>query len=247
MRINQYLAKCNLGSRRAVEKLIAQKRIKVNEKIVTDFSIQIQPEIDRVTFDNKLLALPEDKIYLMLNKPANYIVSAKDEFGRKTVFNLLPDFGLHIFPIGRLDYHSEGLLLLTSDGFFAEKVMHPRYHLPKVYKVSVKGNVEKEKLEILRSGMVIGGKKTKPALVYVKKRKENSTTLRITIFEGKKRQIRLMLKEVGHDVLTLKRLQIGDVKLGKLPPGMWRLLRPSEILSFKKKFPREKIRQNEEL
>jgi pseudouridine synthase len=246
MRINQFLAKCNLGSRRAVESLILQKKIKVNGNIITDLSFQINLAVDAVTYNEKPLNLPQDRIYIMLNKPKNYLVSAKDEFGRKTVFDLLPDFKLHLFAVGRLDYQSEGLLLVTSDGYFAEQIMHPRYHLPKVYKVTVKGNIQKEQLEKLRSGMEIEGTKTKSALVYVKQRKGEKTVLRMTIFEGKKRQIRSMLKLVGSDVLELKRLQIGDVKLGKLPVGMWRLLRPSEVQTLKQYYHKKYIKKNEE-
>jgi 23S rRNA pseudouridine2605 synthase len=246
MRINQFLAKCNLGSRRAVEELILEKKIKVNGKIITDLSVQINPNEDTVTYGRKTVELPQDRLYIMLNKPKNYLVSAKDDFGRKTVFDLLPDFNMHLFPVGRLDYHSEGLLLLTSDGYFAEHIIHPRYHLPKVYKVTVKGNISQEQIEKLRSGIEIEGVKTKPALVYVKLRKGEKSVLRMTIFEGKKRQIRVMLNIVGSEVLELKRLQIGDLKLGKLSVGMWRLLKPSEVQSLKAFYQRKYKPKNEE-
>ncbi|MCK4956936.1 MAG: rRNA pseudouridine synthase, partial [Candidatus Cloacimonetes bacterium] len=227
-----YLAKCNVGSRRSVEKLIVDGRIKVNGEVISNLAHQINEETDEVKFDNKTIEYVEDKIYIMLNKPKNYLVSGRDDFDRKTVFDLLPDFGAHLFAIGRLDYMSEGLLLLTTDGDFANKIIHPRYKLPKLYKVKVKGVLEQDQIQKLRDGVMIEGKKTKPAFVKEKSKGENSSVLKITIFEGRKRQIRYMLKKVGSEVLELKRLQIGDVKLGTLPIGMWRVLKPNEVLTL---------------
>ncbi|MCD4817567.1 MAG: rRNA pseudouridine synthase [Candidatus Cloacimonetes bacterium] len=232
MRINKFLAQCKLGSRRHVEELIKSGKIVVNGKICTDLSVQIDPTNDKVLFENKEIEFIDEKIYLMLNKPQNYLVSSKDDFGRKTVYDLLPDFKSHLFPIGRLDYNSEGLLLFTTDGDFANKIIHPRYKLPKVYKVLVKGNLIDAQIKLLRDGIVIEGKKTAPALVFVKKRTVNNILLRITIHEGRKRQIRYMIKKVGAEVLSLKRLQIGDVRLGNLPIGMWKMLKPSEVMSL---------------
>jgi 23S rRNA pseudouridine2605 synthase len=127
---------------------------------------------------------------------------------------------------------SEGLLLLTNDGDFAEKIIHPKYKLEKVYKVKIKGKISDANIDQLRTGIILNGKKTKPAIVFVNSVKNNTTTLKITIFEGRKRQIRYMLKSVGSEVLELKRLQIGNVKLNKLPLGMWRMLKPSEVTSL---------------
>ncbi|HHE65767.1 MAG TPA: rRNA pseudouridine synthase, partial [Bacteroidetes bacterium] len=131
VRINKYLAKCNVGSRRKVEEFILAGRVQVNGIKVTDLAYQIDQETDKVKFDNKLLELPQETIYIMLNKPVNYLVTAKDDFDRKTVFDILPDFKTHLFSIGRLDYMSDGLLLLTNDGDFADKIIHPRNKLPK--------------------------------------------------------------------------------------------------------------------
>ncbi|RLC50512.1 MAG: hypothetical protein DRI23_06930 [Candidatus Cloacimonadota bacterium] len=232
VRINKYLAKCNVGSRRKVEEFILAGRVQVNGKKVTDLAYQIDQETDKVKFDNKLLELPQETIYIMLNKPVNYLVTAKDDFDRKTVFDILPDFKTHLFSIGRLDYMSDGLLLLTNDGDFADKIIHPRNKLPKVYKVTIKGKLDKSALEKLRSGVVIDGKKTNPAIVHVNSSAENKSVLKMTIFEGRKRQIRYMIKAVGSEVLQLRRLQIGDVKLGNLPVGMWRILKPKEVESL---------------
>ena len=232
VRINKFLAKCNLGSRRSVEKLILEGKIFVNGKVETNLSIQIDPEMDVIKYENKEVSPRKENIYLMLNKPKKYLVSTKDDFDRRLIYDLLPDFGANLFYIGRLDYMSEGLLLLTNDGDFAEKIIHPKYKLQKLYKVKIKGKISDDSIEKLRKGIALNGKKTKPAIVYVNSVKNNTTTLKITIFEGRKRQIRYMLKSVGSEVLELKRLQIGNVKLSKLPLGMWRMLKPSEVTSL---------------
>jgi len=232
VRINKYLAQCNLGSRRSVEKLILDSKIMVNGNIENNLSLQIDPAVDIIEFEGKKITPKIEKIYLMLNKPKKYLVSKKDDFDRRLVYDLLPDFGVNLFYIGRLDYMSEGLLLLTNDGDFAEKVIHPRYKLQKLYKVKIKGSITDENIGKLRSGIILNGKITKPAIVFVNSAKNNTTTLKITIFEGRKRQIRYMLKSVGSEVLDLKRLQIGNIKLDKLPIGMWRMLKPSEVTSL---------------
>ncbi len=232
VRINKFLAQCNLGSRRSVEKLILEGKILVNGKVETNLSLQINPEIDVIKYENKELVPSKENIYLMLNKPKKYLVSKKDEFDRRLIYDLLPDFGSNLFYIGRLDYMSEGLLLLTNDGDFAEKIIHPRYKLQKLYKVKIKGKISEDNIEKLRKGITLNGRLTKPAIVFVNSVKNNTTTLKITIFEGRKRQIRYMLKSVGSEVLELKRLQIGNVKLNKLPLGMWRMLKPSEVTSL---------------
>ena len=232
VRINKFLSQCNLGSRRGVEELITKGKIKINGKVITSYSTQIDAKNDVVELNGKALIPTVEKIYLMLNKPNKYVVTKNDELNRNTVYDLLPDFGVNIFSIGRLDYMSEGLLLFTNDGDFSEKIIHPRFKLPKLYKVKVKGNINTTQLEQLRRGVIISGKVTQPAIVHVKRRLSDFTVLRITIFEGRKRQIRYMLKAIGSEVLELKRLQIGNLKLGKLPLGMWRMLKPGEVRSL---------------
>jgi 23S rRNA pseudouridine2605 synthase len=234
IRINKFLARCNLGSRRQVEDFIRDGKIAVNGAVTIDLATMIDPENDKVSYNGKLINVIADKIYIMLNKPKNYLVSSRDDFGRKLVYELLPDFGVHLFAIGRLDYNSEGLLLFTSDGDFANRIMHPRFKLPKVYRVTVKGQLQKEQIDKLRRGVKIKSGKTLPAQVHVKQRGENTMQLKMTIFEGQKRQIRYMIKAVGSEVIDLKRLQIGNVNLGKLPPGMWRLMKPSEVTGLQK-------------
>lgn len=233
VRINKFLAQCNLGSRRKVEELILQGKIKINGSIITNLATEIDPHIDVVEYENKRISVASEKIYIMLNKPVKYLVTANDDFGRATVFDLLPDFGVHLFAVGRLDYMSEGLLILTNDGKFAEEIMHPKHKLPKLYKVIAKGFVSNAAVQKLRSGIEISGYKTKPAKVFVKSRNSSKTILKITISEGKKRQIRKMIETVGSEVLELKRLQIGTLKLGKLPVGSWRFITKNEIKSLK--------------
>ena len=232
IRINKFLAQCNLGSRRQVETLITSGKIKVNGSIVTELSSQVDIGKDIVEFEGKTLTSNKDNFYIMLNKPIKYLTTSKDEFNRKTVYELIPDFGVHLFSVGRLDYMSEGLLIFTSDGDFADKIIHPRYKLPKVYKVTIKGSLNDEQIQVLRDGVKIEGKLTSPAIVHIKKSNINSSVLKMTIFEGRKRQIRKMIKTVGSEVMELKRLQIGEVQLGKLPKGMWRPLKSWEVMSL---------------
>jgi len=232
VRINKFLAQCNLGSRRFVEGLIKDGFIKVNDNILDDLALSIDPEKDVVKYKDNIVIPIVDEIYIMLNKPKKFLVTSKDDFDRKTVYHILPDFKAHMFSIGRLDYMSEGLLILTNDGDFANKIIHPRYKLPKLYKVTVKGYVGKEKIEQLKNGVMVGGKITNPALVFIKKRTQNKTVLKMTIYEGRKRQIRYMIKSIGSEVLELKRLQIGNLKLGKLALGEWRFLTKSEVRSL---------------
>ncbi len=233
VRINKFLAQCNLGSRRKVEEFILAGRVKVNGNVTKELAIEIDEETDKVEFDNKLITITSKKYYLILNKPKKYLVTAKDDFGRNTVFDLVPDFGVHLFAVGRLDYMSEGLLILTNDGDFADEIMHPRNKLPKLYKVIAKGYIANSSVQRLREGVVISGYKTKPAKVFIKSRNSQKTNLKITISEGKKRQIRKMIKTIGSEVMDLKRLQIGDLRLGKLPLGTWRHLNKKEIYALK--------------
>ncbi|HPT70950.1 MAG TPA: pseudouridine synthase [Candidatus Cloacimonadota bacterium] len=241
MRINQFLAKSNLGSRRHVEELILQGKITVNGKVCKELATVIAPEKDVVQFNGKTVEISQELIYIMLNKPFDYVVTKSDEFGRKTVYALLPDFARNLNPVGRLDMDSEGLLILTNDGFMANQMMHPKFKLEKTYKVEVQGIVNRESLERLRSGVEIEGTKTQSARVFVKSRSGDKSVLRITIREGKKRQIRRMIETIGCKVLALKRLQIGDITLEKLPVGMWRYLTTYEILSLKRSLSSKSI------
>ena len=234
MRINKFLAQAGLGSRRSCEQLVLENKIKVNGKIISDLATDIDPQNDIVEYKNKKIRFSSNKIYLMLNKPIGYLVTADDPFERKTVFDLLPKFKEHVFPIGRLDKNSEGLLLLTNDGDFAQKVTHPSKKLPKTYLVKAKGRIYFRQLRELREGVQLENGKTLPAKVFIKSynKAQNLTKIRMVIFEGKNQQIRRMLKAVGSSVIELKRVQIGEINIGKMPIGEWRYLKEKEVRSI---------------
>lgn len=236
MRINKFLAQAGLGSRRSCEQLVLESKIRVNGKIIRDLATDIDSQNDIVEYKNKKLRLSSNKIYLMLNKPVGYLVTAADPFERQTVFDLLPEFKEHIFPIGRLDKNSEGLLLLSNDGNFAQKITHPSKKLPKTYLVKAKGRIYFRQLRDLREGVQLEDGKTLPAKVFIKSfnKAQNMTKLRMIIYEGRNRQIRRMLKAVGSSVIELKRVQIGEINIGKMPKGEWRYLKEKEVRSITK-------------
>jgi len=229
LRINQFLAQCGLGSRRHVEDLVLKGRITVNGQPCKKLSTQVDPNRDDVLLDGKLLRLPRERIFIMMNKPTGYVVTASDEFGRKTVFDLLPKFPAPIHAIGRLDKDTEGLLLFTSEGDLTQKLLHPSRKVEKTYKVTCAGRIDREQLEALRKGVKLSDGPTQPARVCITMRDDNHTVLRFTITEGRNRQVRRMIEAVGSSVTSLKRLQVGPIKLDRLPVGMWRPLMPREV------------------
>ena len=236
MRINKFLAQAGLGSRRSCEQLVLDSKIRVNGKIIQDLATDIDPQNDTVEYKNKKLRYSSNKIYLIMNKPAGYLVTSNDPFERNTVFDLLPDFKEHVFPIGRLDKNSEGLLLLTNDGDFAQLITHPSKKFPKTYLVKAKGRIYFRQLRDLREGVQLDDGKTLPAKVFIKSynKSQNITKLRMVIYEGRNQQIRRMLKAVVSSVIELKRVQIGEVNIGKLPKGEWRYLKDKEVWSILK-------------
>ena len=231
MRINKFLAQAGLGSRRACEKFVLEGKIKINGKIITNLATDIDPEKDKITFEDKLLKITQRKIYLILNKPSGYLVTSSDPFKRKTVLDLVPIFPERIFPIGRLDKSSCGLMILTNDGDLTNKIMHPKKKIPKVYLVKVKGILSQSQINKLRYGVILDDDRTLPAKVYIKSYNQSNdiTKLRMILYEGRNRQIRRMIKEIGNRVISLKRVQIGVIKLGRLPEGHWRFLKYKEI------------------
>ena len=235
IRINRYLADCGLGSRRKAEELVASGKVTVNGAVCRDLSTQIDPRADKVTVNGKPVRPSDDTIYIVMNKPPGYVVSASDEYGRKTVYDLLPQFPTPVHAVGRLDRDSEGLLIFTSDGELTQRLLHPRHKVEKVYKATCAGRLNREQIETLRKGVKLSDGVTLPAGVFVKHRDENHTVLRITIREGRNRQIRRMIEAVGSSVMALKRLQVGTLKLGNLPQGMWRPLMPREVENLKRK------------
>ncbi|MBQ3888514.1 MAG: rRNA pseudouridine synthase [Clostridia bacterium] len=227
-RLQKYLSECAVASRRKAEELIAAGRVKVNGRVAA-VGDKVDPARDTVTLDGKRVTPVAEIHHVMLYKPRGYVTTMHDERGRKCVAELVTDVGVHLYPVGRLDKDSEGLLLMTNDGEFANAVMHPRSHIPKTYRVTVSAVLTDEQAERLRSGVMIEDKMTLPAEVRVLETSDTRSVFSITIFEGRNRQIRKMCEAVGLDVIRLKRSSVGSLKLGMLRPGEWRELTADEV------------------
>ena len=228
MRINKYLASCGLGSRRKVEELITQRKIKINGKIAESLSMDIKDK-DVVCYNGKELKLASNKVYIMLNKPKCYITSMKDDRDRKIVIDLLKDCKEKVFPVGRLDYNTQGLLLLTNDGDWANEIIHPSKHISKTYEVKIKYLLSNKQMNQIRNGIIIDGKRTLPAKVELIDHNDNYYIYHITIYEGRNREIRKMFEFFELKIYSLKRLSIGSLLLGDLPEGKYKYLRKDEI------------------
>ena len=227
MRINKYLSGCGIDSRRKCEKLVTDGRVRVNGKTVTELATDIKDD-DYVEVDGKAVSVAPRKVYIMLNKPKGCICSASDEKGRKTVFDFVK-IKDRVFPVGRLDYDTEGLLFLTNDGELANTVTHPRNMIKKVYAVRVEGTPTDAELKRLRAGIEFNGVKYAPAQVRVLGTDDNETKLEITVTEGKNHEIKNMIESLGRRVMFLKRTEIAGIRLGGLSRGEWRYLNPKEI------------------
>jgi pseudouridine synthase len=228
MRLQKFLAQAGVASRRAAEEMIRQGRVEVNGR-KAELGLSVDPVKDRVRLDGKPVTLRTQIVLLAFYKPRGCVTTASDPQGRATVLDFLPDFGARIFPVGRLDYDAEGLLLLTNDGELANRLLHPRYGISKVYDVKIKGHPDKKALEQLRSGVRIEEGVTAPAEVEIIRELPNAAWLRITLHQGWNRQIKRMGLAVGHQVLKIRRIAYGPVRLGRLSPGRYRLLRLDEI------------------
>ena len=231
-RLQKYMARCGVASRRKCEELILSGKVKVNNKIVNELGVKINSEIDIVSYEGKVIRPEEKKVYIMLNKPEGYITSVKDEKGRKTILDLVK-VNERIYPIGRLDYDSSGLILLTNDGEIYNKIIHPRVKVGKKYIVLCKCEFTNDELVRFEKGIDIGGYITaKSKIKIIDKEKDRdgiNTLVEIIIHEGKNRQIRKMCDALGHKVISLKRIAIGDIKLGYLKKGEWRNLTEDEL------------------
>ena len=231
MRLQKYLAECGVASRRKAEELISQGRVKVNGETVTQMGKKVSQN-DVVEVDGKLVKMEKRKVYIALNKPVGYISSVKDQFGRKPVMDLVKDIKERIFPVGRLDYDTSGLLLLTNDGDFAYRLTHPKHEIKKVYEADLLGVPSKDDIMRFKNGLWIDDYFTSPADFEILKSDGKTTKVRITIHEGKNRQVRKMCNKIGCPVIRLKRISIGEVSLGDLKEGSWRNLTEREINSF---------------
>ena len=231
MRINKYLALCGVGSRRKVEEYILNGDVKVNGKVVTLLSTDINPKSDKVSYLERDVDLPMRYVYYKFNKPKGYICSAKDEKGRKTIYDLVK-VDNRIFSVGRLDYNSEGLLLLTNDGDFANKLTHPTNHIDKEYVVTIEGEITEGELAVLRAGVVESGKRMPSAKVKLLGYQNKLSRLSVIIDEGQNRQIRRMFEAIGKNIVLLKRVAIGGLRLGGLERGKYRPLTDKELYSI---------------
>ncbi len=221
------MARCGAASRRKSEELITAGRVTVNGQIVTELGIKVS-ENDVVTLDGKPLMPEARKVYIALNKPVGYVSTVKDEHGRKTLLDLV-DVPERIYPIGRLDYDTSGLILLTNDGDIYNKVIHPREEKNKVYIALIQGILSDKEIEAFESGLEIEGYITAPAEIKTRRILGRNAEVAITIHEGRNRQVRKMCKKIGHPVITLKRVSVGSIEIGSLEEGKWRYLTEKEV------------------
>lgn len=230
VRLQKYIAMCGAASRRGAEELIAKGKVKVNGQTVREMGVKVEIGADEVTLSGEKLRCSGKNYYIMLNKPAGYVSTAHDQFDRPTVLDLVSqDITERVVPVGRLDYETEGLLLLSNDGDFTYRVTHPKFKVDKTYIAVLKGGITVSGLNKLRRGVDIGGFVTSPAEVEILDAEAGRTMLKIIIHEGKNRQVRRMLEAVGCKLEYLKRVQIGRVEIGNLPLGRWRHLTSHEI------------------
>lgn len=234
IRLQKYLAEAGIASRRKCEEYITAGRVKVNGKIINELGTKVSPEKDEIYFDDKKIENKEELVYILLNKPIGYVTTAKDQFNRDTVMNLIK-IKERVVPVGRLDMYTSGALLLSNDGNFVYKITHPKHEINKTYTVTLKGIVTKEDVEKLEKGVDIGGYTTKPAKVKILKTdiEKNISRLEITIHEGKNRQVRKMCEAIGKKVQALHRTKIGNISVKTLKIGQWRYLTKKEIEELK--------------
>jgi 23S rRNA pseudouridine2605 synthase len=231
VRLQKYLAEAGVASRRASEQYIVEGRVTVNGDTVRELGTKINPDVDRVAVDGRQLK-PKKKLYLAMNKPPGVLCTRKDPEERNTVIDLLPKEWSNLFPVGRLDYASEGLIFLTNDGDFCLKLTHPRYGVRKKYRLTVEGRVDNELTDKLTKGVVHEGERLKAERVRILATNNSTSLLEIELAEGKNRELRRMFEVLGLSVSKLQRIQIGRIKLGELRAGRWRTLTDAEIKSL---------------
>lgn len=235
MRINKYIALCGVASRRKAEELILAGKVKVNDNIVKELSYQVDEENDVVKVDDKIIKEENKLVYILLNKPEGYITTVKDQFDRESVLDLVTGIKERVYPIGRLDYETSGLLLLTNDGDLTYKLTHPKHEVDKTYVARVKGKLTPDEIKMFKSGLKIEDYVTAPAKLKVIRydEKTNVSLLEIKIHEGKNRQVRKMCKAINHPVLRLKRTAMGKIRIGECEIGKYRYLTEDEVKYLK--------------
>ncbi|HEY5563332.1 MAG TPA: pseudouridine synthase [Clostridiaceae bacterium] len=232
-RLQKYMAECGIASRRKCEEIIQEGRVSVNSLLVKELGFKIDTEKDIVKLDDKQIYQVTNKVYIALNKPTGYISSVSDDKGRSTIIDLV-NIKERIFPIGRLDYDSSGLILLTNDGDVYNGLIHPSEEINKVYEALIKGVPSIEEIDKFSEGLDIGDYVTAKAKIEIIKNNGTNSIVRIIIHEGKNRQVRRMCEQINHEVIALKRTMVGDIKLGDLKEGSFRYLSTSEISYLKK-------------
>lgn len=229
MRLQKYMAQSGVASRRKSEEIILEGRVKVNGKVIKKLGTTINPEKDIVSVDNKSIERESKKVYIMLNKPEGYVTTLKDRHSEKIVLDLVNGIDERIFPVGRLDLDTSGLLLMTNDGDLTQKLTHPSYEVPKKYIAVVEGIPNSKKLARFRKGLKIDGRMTAEAYIKVLKKHKDSSVLEISIHEGRNRQVRKMCEYIRHPILELQRIAVGELTLNDLKAGEWRYLTEKEV------------------
>ena len=232
-RLQKIISAAGVASRRAAEELIVEGRVRVNGKVVTELGAKADANNDHIKVDGKLINPKQPRTYIMLNKPAGYVTTMSDPEGRRTVQDLLKGIKTRVYPVGRLDYNTEGLLLMTNDGDFAHLITHPKHEFPKTYLAKVKGVLDERAIEMLEKGVFLQDGKTAPAKVKKIRKEEMNSWVEITIHEGRKRQVRRMFDHVGRSVIKLKRIRTGGLSLGDLPEGRFRHLTLDEVKTLR--------------
>jgi 23S rRNA pseudouridine2605 synthase len=228
-RLQKILSRAGVSSRRTAEKMIAEGRISVNRTVVVEPGTKADPGKDEIRLDGRLISLETERIYLMLHKPKGYVTTLSDPQGRPIVTDLLNGVAARVYPVGRLDYDSEGLLILSNDGEFAQRLQHPRYGIPKTYRVKVEGHLLKEELKALERGIDLPDGRFAPTEIQLEKTNPRSTWLTLTLTDGRNRVIRRAFDSLGHPVARLVRVAVADITLASLPEGAWRLLTSREV------------------
>ncbi len=238
VRLQKYLAGCGIASRRKAEEMIAAGRITVDGEVVTAMGTQIDPSRQEIRLDGSMVTAHDDLLYILLNKPQGYVTTMSDPQGRPIVTSLLQGIKARLFPVGRLDLDTEGALILTNDGELAQKIQHPSHEVTKTYEAQVMGRPSEKMLKMLEQGILLEGKKTSPASLTVIASHSGTTSIRITIHEGRKRQVRKMFQAIGHPVIHLIRIAYGHLLLQGLATGKYRVLTQKDLKKiFIKKIP----------
>jgi 23S rRNA pseudouridine2605 synthase len=244
-RVQKIISAAGITSRRAAEELISEGRVRVNGKVVTELGTKADASKDHIKVDGKLINPRQPLTYIMLNKPEGFVTTMSDPEGRPTVQDLMKGVKVRVYPVGRLDYNTVGLLLMTNDGDFAHLITHPKHEFPKTYLAKVKGVVEDARIKELEQGVYLDDGRTAPAKIKKVRKEEANSWLEITIHEGRKRQVRRMFDRVGHSVIRLKRIKTGNLTLGDLPEGSYRYLASAEVQGLREASEKIDVRSQE--